>query len=70
VEASQRHKWNEDDCCTQCGLYRSGYGGGRTGSMKYLTADGGVRSRAGNCTPMPPMLVETALRRSAARAGR
>ena len=63
-----RHRWNEDDACTKCGLYRSGYSSGRTGSLTYYSADGAISRRAGNCVSMPPMLVETALRRAAARA--
>jgi hypothetical protein len=65
-----RHTWNRDDACTKCGLYRSGYQGGHTGSMTYYTADGQVTRYAGHCIPVPPMLVETALRRAAAKAGR
>jgi hypothetical protein len=61
-----RHSWNADDACVQCGLYRSGFQGGRTGSLTYYSAAGSVRRHAGPCTPMPPMLVETALRRAAA----
>lgn len=65
-----RHTWNEHDACTKCGLYRSGYSGGRTGSTTYYSADGQVTRRAGHCGPVPPMLVETALRRAAAKAGK
>ena len=65
-----RHRWNEHDACTGCGMVRNGYSGGRTGQMTYYSADGQVRSRAGGCTPVSPMLVETALRRAAAKADR
>lgn len=63
-----RHTWNEHDACSQCGLFRAGYSGGRTGSTTYYTADGTVTRRAGSCVPGPPMQVETALRRAEARA--
>lgn len=66
----KRHKWNDDDACVNCGTVRSGCSAGRTGSMNYYTADGAFRTRAGSCVPPSPMLVETALRRAAARNGR
>lgn len=65
-----RHRWNENDACINCGIARSGYGGGRTGRMTYYIAEGDVKFHAGNCVPGSPMLVETALRRAAAKQGR
>jgi hypothetical protein len=48
-----RHQWGPDDVCKRCGIYRSGYGGGRTGSLTYYTAKGGVElaDRAPSCRP-------------------
>lgn len=65
----KRHQWNSDDACKECGLQRSGYTGGRSGATNYYAADGRALRSAGPCIPGPPMLVETALRRAAARAG-
>jgi len=62
-----RHHWNEHDCCTVCGLFRSGCSAGRTGFLTYYAANGATSHRAGPCTPKSPMLVETALRRAATR---
>jgi hypothetical protein len=46
---SDRHQWAPDDSCRRCGLRRSGYSGGRTGSMSYTPLRGPVRDRAGAC---------------------
>jgi hypothetical protein len=48
---SDRHQWAPDDSCRRCGLRRSGYSGGRTGSMSYTPLRGPVRDRAGACVP-------------------
>jgi len=62
-----RHKWNSHDACERCGMVRSGYSGGRTGSMSYYKANGKTLDRAGPCLSPSPMLVEAALRRAAER---
>jgi len=62
-----RHKWNDHDACVKCGTVRSGYGGGRTGQLTYYTAYGVAQSRAPACVPPSPILLETALRRAAAK---
>lgn len=46
-----RHQWGPNDACRRCGLRRSGYSGGRTGSMSYTPLHGPVRARAGRCLP-------------------
>jgi hypothetical protein len=46
-----KHQWGKDDICKRCKLRRSGYQGGRTGSLVYVSAKGNVRSFAGQCAP-------------------
>jgi hypothetical protein len=61
-----RHRWNENNACTRCGLFRDGFSGGRTGHLTYYSAEGFVRLKAGPCILGIPLLIETALRRAAA----
>ena len=46
---ARRHCWNELDACVECGVARHGYGGGRTGSLRYVWPDGHWSTRAGEC---------------------
>jgi hypothetical protein len=48
-----RHQWRGDDTCQHCGVYRSGYSGGRTGGLTYYAWRGGpvIGDRAPACEP-------------------
>lgn len=45
-----RHRWAANDVCTRCAARRDGYGGGRTGSIRYTDVHGVTRDRSGECT--------------------
>lgn len=46
------HNWLKNDVCAGCGTRRDGYGGGRTGTLRYTQPDGTITERAPECRSM------------------